>query len=499
MIGLTEFDYSVDNRTATSKYVMDVVSDIITLKFKDPLLASKYLPVLAKYYLFTRDKKVVKSIFYICDNFNSENHTKSVARYVKYALFVVYYAMPFYPKAIEYGLQLESEGFEYPFMELNTYKYLANMCISLKLYNEAIKYNKKYFDAARRFFEVGSADYCKKEIIYYNQVLLINTYSNNYFGASIALEKTRDCVNGYPFIEKKKQFENYIAFTIFSYYMGFKSSFSIKSYIDSMYEMIEKPEIYTPLEFTVDLHVPFLKILRENGIIDKALEFCTYILSSPYFVGDRAPIYNELFALYEQLMVNADSKDLKVLLKKYRSIVAEYTQAKADMSIILASEEFKLHNIRSNINQIQSQYKKDHLTGCLNRYSLEEDWKAILKKYSEFSLVFFDLDNLKYVNDTLGHEAGDIYIKKFVNDIRETLSSKDYFYRYGGDEFILITRKDKDFIRDSLVEIRDKAELSAKSLFTFGISSYPKDAKTLQELINIADERMYQAKKKNKR
>ena len=499
MIDLTELDYSVDHHTATSKSIMDAVNDIITLKFKDPLLASKFLPVLAKYYLFTRDKNIVKSIFYICDNFGNENYSRSIKRYIMYTLFVVYYAMPFYPKAIEYGLQLEAEGFEYPFMELNTYKHLANMCISLKLYSEAIKYNKKYFDAARRIFEVGSVDYCKKEIIYYNQTLLINTYSNNYFGASIALEKTRDCVEKYPFPDKKKQFENYIAFTVLSYYMGFKSSFSAKNYIASMCEMIETPEIYTPLEFTVDLHVPFLKILRENGFVDKALEFCLYILTSPFFVGDRAPIYNELFALYEQIMINADSKGLKVILKKYRAMVSEYTQAKADMSIILASEEFKLHNIRSNINHIQSQYKKDQLTGCLNRYSLEEDWKTIIKRYNDISVVFFDLDNLKYVNDTLGHEAGDIYIKNFADDIKNVISNKDYFYRYGGDEFILITRKDKESIRELLVNVRDNAELAGKSLFTFGISCLNEDGTTLKELIRIADERMYLAKKNNKR
>ena len=74
-----------------------------------------------------------------------------------------------------------------------------------------------------------------------------NNYSNNYFGASIALEKTKDCVERYPYPEKKKQFENYIAFTVLSYYMGFKSSFNAKNYIDSMCEMIEKPEIYTDL------------------------------------------------------------------------------------------------------------------------------------------------------------------------------------------------------------------------------------------------------------
>ncbi|MBR6516505.1 MAG: GGDEF domain-containing protein, partial [Bacilli bacterium] len=95
-----------------------------------------------------------------------------------------------------------------------------------------------------------------------------------------------------------------------------------------------------------------------------------------------------------------------------------------------------------------------------------------------------------------GHEAGDIYIKNFADDIKKVISNKDYFYRYGGDEFILITRKDKESIRELLVNVRDNAELAGKSLFTFGISCFNEDGTTLKELIRIADERMYQVKKK---
>jgi diguanylate cyclase (GGDEF)-like protein len=157
-------------------------------------------------------------------------------------------------------------------------------------------------------------------------------------------------------------------------------------------------------------------------------------------------------------MINTDSKGLKVILKKYRAMVSEYTQAKADMSIILASEEFKLHNIRSNISHIQSQYKKDHLTGCLNRYSLEEDWKTIIKRYNDISVVFFDLDNLKYVNDTLGHDFGDEVLCKICelwNDVQEY---GDYIARLGGDEFALIIEnyRDDEHLENHVSEFKNK-------------------------------------------
>ena len=170
MIDLTELDYSIDHHTATSKSIMDAVNDIITLKFKDPLLASKFLPVLAKYYLFTRDKNIVKSIFYICDNFSNDNHTKSIKRYIMYTLFVVYYAMPFYPKAIEYGLQLEAEGFEYPFMELNTYKQNAMQYLQAHAGEEISENMRAVITAIRKEAEARE-----------EASLLLNNFSKSFF------------------------------------------------------------------------------------------------------------------------------------------------------------------------------------------------------------------------------------------------------------------------------------------------------------------------------
>ena len=142
----------------------------------------------------------------------------------------------------------------------------------------------------------------------------------------------------------------------------------------------------------------------------------------------------------------------------------------------------------------------DKLTGLNNRFGFERDIDVLLEKGSSFYLMFLDLDNFKYVNDTLGHEAGDEVLQK-VAAYLNGISSYEYhtLSRLGGDEFALIVKTDKP----SVIEAIKKEVLGVSKLddpllknisVSVGIVNYPKDAKDRKTLLSYADSAMYRAK-----
>lgn len=142
----------------------------------------------------------------------------------------------------------------------------------------------------------------------------------------------------------------------------------------------------------------------------------------------------------------------------------------------------------------------DKLTGLNNRFGFEQDIDVLLEKGSSFYLMFLDLDNFKYVNDTLGHEAGDEVLQK-VAAYWNGISSYEYhnLSRLGGDEFALIVKTDKP----SVVETIKKEVLGVSKLddpllknisVSVGIVNCPKDAKDRKALLSYADSAMYRAK-----
>ena len=142
----------------------------------------------------------------------------------------------------------------------------------------------------------------------------------------------------------------------------------------------------------------------------------------------------------------------------------------------------------------------DKLTGLNNRFGFEQDIDVLLEKGSPFYLMLLDLDNFKYVNDTLGHEAGDEVLQK-VASYWNGISSYEYhnLSRLGGDEFALIVKTDKP----SVIETIKKEVLGVSKLddpllknisVSVGIVNCPKDAKDRKSLLSYADSAMYRAK-----
>lgn len=148
----------------------------------------------------------------------------------------------------------------------------------------------------------------------------------------------------------------------------------------------------------------------------------------------------------------------------------------------------------------------DALTGLPNRYLLVDYFERAVhrskRKSKLVSIMFIDLDRFKIINDTLGHDIGDIVLKEAANRIRNSVRGSDIVFRHGGDEFIVLLEeinhdgvaKVGQRVIDAFVEpfLVDGNEIYTSP--SVGISLYPIDGQDLESLIRNADLAMYNAK-----
>ena len=163
----------------------------------------------------------------------------------------------------------------------------------------------------------------------------------------------------------------------------------------------------------------------------------------------------------------------------------------------------ELFYIKEKILQ-ESEYKATHdlLTDLYNKEAFKKKVTSIIKKDTKFMLVFLDLDNFKNVNDVYGHDMGDKILMEVSRILKETLKGKDIVSRFGGDEFVFaLLECNKECAKILLEKIKSKINTDLKDYeigASIGGASFPYEADNLDELLAIADKKMYISKNKGK-
>ena len=161
-------------------------------------------------------------------------------------------------------------------------------------------------------------------------------------------------------------------------------------------------------------------------------------------------------------------------------------------------------------NRISNMLYSDTLTGISNRLHLEVLMeRLIFDTYATdntFAMFFLDLDHFKNINDTLGHDIGDLLLQQIAHDISEIINPSDIFARIGGDEFIIIFKNIHKSELLKMIErlmtlmhkpwIIKKYELSVTA--SIGIVRYPEDGKSTVDLLKSADIAMYKSKSRGR-
>lgn len=155
-------------------------------------------------------------------------------------------------------------------------------------------------------------------------------------------------------------------------------------------------------------------------------------------------------------------------------------------------------------------YKKlaytDPLTGYENRMGFEHrlrDCEALIERNRSVTLIIFDVNNLKTVNDTYGHKHGDLYLKGTADILKHYIDASGILYRIGGDEFAtILTSSSKDDIQRILDGVCNEKKMLLKNVpfsCACGAATFDKNIDaSLRELYNRADARMYEEKKRQK-
>jgi diguanylate cyclase (GGDEF)-like protein/PAS domain S-box-containing protein len=154
----------------------------------------------------------------------------------------------------------------------------------------------------------------------------------------------------------------------------------------------------------------------------------------------------------------------------------------------------------------QEQASRDPLTNLANRRAFQRDGELMLARAKQegfsVALLYLDLDRFKPVNDTYGHEMGDILLQKVALRLKETLRATDLLARIGGDEFVLMlsATQGNDIVEVCsrlLTDIRRPFNVSGHQLsigVSIGIAFCPEHTSDLDELLKYADNAMYEAK-----
>ena len=227
--------------------------------------------------------------------------------------------------------------------------------------------------------------------------------------------------------------------------------------------------------------------------IEKHSEKTIHLDSSRYLDVRVTPLYDKNQSLNGRLMVFRDITERKQVEKSLRR----------------ANDKLQGQLIEIGLLQskLREQAIRDPLTNLFNRRYLEETLDRELSRAGRenypICIIMMDIDHFKRVNDTYGHEAGDLVLKAISEALSEHSRRGDFACRYGGEEFVVVmpninletAYERAENLRQSLNLLRVPYEYYSLSVtISMGIASYPEHGQERTSLLRAADQAMYAAK-----
>jgi diguanylate cyclase (GGDEF)-like protein len=252
--------------------------------------------------------------------------------------------------------------------------------------------------------------------------------------------------------------------------------------------------------YSTGKHDAAIRVERYFNTLQRHYPFallCAYPLNAFPSANDAA-MFDEVCTLHTHV-VPAESYDPTVDMDTLQRRVAALQQQACALAVEVRD--------RMQIEQALREVNVDRLTGLPNRNvfhdRLEMDIKKAKRSGLPLALLFIDLDHFKEINDTLGHDIGDLLLKQVGQRLQTYVRATDTVARLGGDEFTITLSELHDVdtvthvaqkIRNDLAQpFRLGGELAYISA-SIGITMYPRDGANAGDLLRNADQAMYQSK-----
>jgi len=230
-------------------------------------------------------------------------------------------------------------------------------------------------------------------------------------------------------------------------------------------------------------------ILNTAGRTDEIIE----MLSIPINIDSKVKAFFNLDNLEEKTNITPESIKIARLFSDV-------------MTAIMQKNEYEKELSKKN-DELKKLSNFDPLTNLSNRRFLSENISRLFQEVKEAGttlyMLYLDLNNFKSINDNYGHDMGDLLLAEYGKRIKERVRNIDMVSRIGGDEFLLImTSLGKadllKFLDRFIKETKEPYYIDSKKFYissSIGVSQFPKDGNTFQELLKKADMAMYTAKK----
>ncbi len=257
--------------------------------------------------------------------------------------------------------------------------------------------------------------------------------------------------------------------------------------------------------------------LRDSSIMDISKKFKDndsdfYIIlkdKKPFYIFTSTDIIDALVSRYDDIAINE-------YIERFPKNIISFSK---NDYIFNAYKMMRTHRIRHIVitednGDFFAVITSNHLATFLTEIAIKDDMTHLYNKRffdfikdrhaagsTNFGILFVDIDKFKEINDTYGHEKGDEIIKRVAETIKKSIRDIDYAFRFGGDEFMIMLFPDDigaDKVKERILKnIKDIKIDDIPISISIGTATMPKDGDSIDEILKVADERMYEEKRRH--
>ncbi len=214
---------------------------------------------------------------------------------------------------------------------------------------------------------------------------------------------------------------------------------------------------------------------------------------------NQLPLQEVVLQLQLHLQNSTASTDPTILLQRNAEMKRHLDEVRSRTEKELEALQKSLRTRQAELHESMHQAETDPLTGLFNRRAFDEKLSrafhhAMRQKNAPLSLVLFDIDHFKMINDEFGHQFGDTFLNKMADVLRSVIREEvDFAFRFGGDEFAIVMFADYHLACDKANQVLKMME-NKVSIGITDINRNTPDGLSLSEFIHRADKALYEAK-----